>query len=86
MCTANANEMKSKGFHLLIWFDCVGRDKRPGREVGDLEGEESPGQGEDEGLREDSSSERTGEKQEWSHSLDNWLLSDEFIGWMVINC
>lgn len=46
------------------FVNCEGRDKRLRREAGDLKGEESPGQGEDEGLREDSSSERTGDKPE----------------------
>ena len=67
------------------FVNCEGRDKRLRREAGDLKGEESPGQGEDEGLREDSSSERTGDKPEWSRLLDNWLLSHEFIYWMMIN-
>ena len=68
------------------FVNCVGRDKRLGREAGDLEGEESPGQGEDEGLWEDSSSERTGDKPERSRLLDIWLLRHEFIYWMMINC
>ena len=44
------------------WKYFLGRHQGPAGEVGDAEGEEGPGQGEDEGLREDCPPKRTGEK------------------------